>query len=370
MNKKKRKYISISTRTIFTACMVGLLFTVIQGTFTQSYSGGEKSDQAIHADESFPGSCTTFTASNGEDVLFGNNEDFSNPDTYLWTVPSGYETYGGIYFGYRVGYPQGGMNEKGLAFDALALPEAKLNPRPELPSRGRSDALFLARIMEYNATVDEAISFAEGFNWGAAVGFQVLLADAAGSAVIISAGTDGEIAFTRKPEGEGHLVGTNFNRANPENRFGQPPCLRYDTAQSMLVQGDDQDDLSVDHFKAILDAVHVEGVKENTLYSNIFDLRHGVIYLYYWHQYDEVVRLNVKELIKIGSEHIRISELFPQEMVIQAEEEYQRHVDRAARDRWLNQNGKIVIVGGGFIVVGLIGLLIAIKKRRISYDSK
>jgi hypothetical protein len=57
--------------------------------------------------------CTILTASEGETVLFGNNEDFSNPKTYYWVIPPSNDTYGGVYFGFDDLWPQGGVNEKG-----------------------------------------------------------------------------------------------------------------------------------------------------------------------------------------------------------------------------------------------------------------
>ena len=102
--------------------------------------------------------------------------------------------------------PQGGINEKGLAFDYNALPEAPLNPNKELPNKGA----IMRKIQQTCATVEEAIALAKKHNWGTSLRWQVLLADATGDAVVISAGSDGELAFTRKPKGDVYLVSTNF----------------------------------------------------------------------------------------------------------------------------------------------------------------
>lgn len=321
---------------------------------------------SVLGDISIPGSCTTFVAQINEIVLFGNNEDFKNLDTYLWTVPSSDDGYGGMYLGYQFGKPQGGINEKGLVFDALALPETVLNSHPELPYRGASDTQFMGKIMSQSANVDEAIAYAQQFNWGNSISFQVLFADASGKAVIISGGPDGELTFTRKPKGNGYLIGTNFNRANPENHFGSFPCWKYDTVEATLVTIEDESSLNVESFRTILDATHVEGTGENTLYSNIFDLQNGILHLYYWHQFDEVLTLNVAELINSGMSPTRLTDLFSSETVNQAEDEYQQHVDRTARDAWLNKYGKIIIAGGGLIILGTIGSVIySFRKRKL-----
>jgi hypothetical protein len=56
-----------------------------------------------------------------------------------------------------------------------------------------------------------------------------------------SAGADGELVFTHKPRGDGFLVSTNFNVANPANSFSYP-CWRYDTARERLAGLLDQGD--------------------------------------------------------------------------------------------------------------------------------
>lgn len=292
--------------------------------------------------DAIPGSCTIFTASYGEKVLFGNNEDFTNPKTYYWVSPSSEGNYGGVYFGFDNFSLQGGINEKGLSFDANALPKARLNPHPEFPAP--PSEWVAETIMKKAATVEEAIEIAGRYkrdNWGIPLKYQIILADATGDAVVISAGPDGELAFTRKQQGDGYLVSTNFNRANPENAYSYP-CWRYDRTVEMLDKIEDEDDLTVDYFKSILDSVHGEGASNNTLYSNIFDLRNGIIYLYHWHQFDEVVTLDVAEQIARGSLCIRISDLFSQETVDKALAEF------------LGYQGEIIIVRKNFVLAWMV----------------
>jgi len=276
-----------------------------------------------------PGSCTIFTATRGEKVLFGNNEDFTTPTTYYWVEPRSEGNFGGVYFGFSDFVPQGGINEKGLAYDIDALPAARLNPHPELPpppaELPAKIQWAVKTIMKKAATVEESIDIARRYkreNWGIPLKYQVILADAKGDAVVIGAGPDGELVFTRKKPGDGYLVSTNFNRANPKNAYSYP-CERYDKAVEMLAKIQDEDDLTVDYFKSILDATHVEdgqfeGAPVNTLYSNIYDLRNGIIHLYYWHQFDEVVKLDVAERIGKGAFKSRISDLFSKETVDRA----------------------------------------------------
>jgi ankyrin repeat protein len=297
-----------------------------------------------------PGSCTIFMASHGNTVLYGNNEDYMLTKTFYWVRLPTEKTYGGIYYGHQADEdiraygpdyipPQGGVNEKGLAFDYAGLPEAPLNPHPERLPLGH----ITMEIQKYCATVEEAIAFALKRNWGSSLGWQVLLADASGDAVIISAGADREIAFTRKPPGDGYLITTNFNRANPQNTFqGSYPCRRYNKTDGMLDKISQEEDLTVRCFQSILDAVHAEGPVGNTEYSSVIDLKKGIVYLNHWHQFNETAVLVVakeiekhKDLAPVMAEGTKQSLLMPIEGLFSP-----RTVNASVKERQKYKNRK------------------------------
>jgi hypothetical protein len=101
---------------IVAACVGILLLKNDKTTYAKNALSYEHSDETISSDLT-PESCTIFTASFGDTVLFGNNEDWINPNTYYWVVPPGIKDYGVVYFGFDNFWPQGGINEKGLAYD-------------------------------------------------------------------------------------------------------------------------------------------------------------------------------------------------------------------------------------------------------------
>lgn len=307
-----------------------------------------------------PASCTIFSASLGNTVLFGNNEDFYKKDTYLWTDPADDNKFGCIYLGFEDFSHQGGINEKGLCFDANALPDSKINLHPELESPPFYEAPYQdyliwlpVLILRKAANVEEAIQIAEKYqrsNWypdEGMISYQLNFADAFGNAVVMSVATNGELAFSRKEKDENYLISTNYNKANPENAM-EYPCKRYQTTYAMLSKIRLEDELTVDYFKSILDSVHQEGIFNTTLYSNIFDLKKGIIYLYYWHQFDEVVKINVKDELAKGKVYINIKDLFTNKTVKDAKKEYFR----------------IIVILCAIIIVGTIGLIILIRKLR------
>jgi hypothetical protein len=281
-----------------------------------------------------PGSCTIFSASLGDKVLFGNNEDYYKPKTYLWTEPATDENYGCVYLGFKDYSHQGGINEKGLCFDANALPKASINPHAELTAPPvyeppYTDYMMWAPvlILRKASNIEEVIAIASRYqrkNWypnSGKISYQLNFADAYGDAVVISVDESGELAFSRKEKDKNYLISTNYNKANPENAL-EYPCKRYQKAEEMLGVINSENDLTVDYFKSILDAVHQKGIVSRTLYSNIFDLKNGLIYLYHQHQFDEVVVLKVDEELAKGKFNIRIRDLFSQKTVQKASGEH------------------------------------------------
>jgi len=345
LKKKKTNTIAIYAvaTVVIAATGVGILLSNADRTTCLKNAFGQKHFDEASFSDLIPESCTIFTASFGVKVYFGNNEDWINPNTYYWVVPPTNEDYGVVYFGFDNFWPQGGINEKGLAYDVNALPKSPLNPHPELP---KIDYPFYENLKKY-ATVEEVINAVKSHSWENSWKAQLHVADKTGDAVIISAGPDGEIAFTRKQKGNGYLVSTNFNRANPKN--GRYPCWRYDTAVTMLEKVQDEDDLTADCFRSILDSVHQEGPSANTVYSNTFDLKHGIIYLYHWHQFGEVVKLNVAEEINKAPSPTRIRDLFSQKTVDQALKEYLTY--RKKITAWENVLWAWLIMAAGSVAI-------------------
>lgn len=264
--------------------------------------------------------CTIFTVSEEDTVLFGNNEDYSNPNTFYWAIPPTTETYGAVYFGFDNLWPQGGINEKGLAFDINALPDTPINPHPEKKALDNYEG-YIA--LQNCATVDEVITILSEYDWGTSMGGQIHFADANGDAVVVGPGLDGEVAYTKKKTGDGYFISTNFNIASNQKDERSGLCWRYDTAFELF---DQSTGLSVELVRDVLDAVHVEGGYLNTLYSTIYDLNNGLIFVYYFHQFDEVVTLVVDEEIGNSFEPVSLESLFSAEVVDRAASEQSEYV--------------------------------------------
>ena len=304
-----------------------------------------------------PRGCTIFTVSHGDRVFFGGNGDWINFDSnYYWVDPGGATGYGAIYFGVPNNVQQG-FNEKGLAYDSNGLPLAPVNAHPGRKPVYGGYTSYLIQILRECATVEEVIAWVQEHQWHKAMHDQLHFADATGDAVVISAGADGKVAFTRKPPGDGFLVSANFNLANPGNGFSYP-CWRYDRAEALLKEIASRDDLTAERAASVLDAVHVASPSGFTILSVVGDLPQGLVYVYLFHQFDAPIVLNVAEEIARDPDPGPLRDIFPPETVSRVDQAYQWLMARPARCdaagfTWL-----------GLVAVSLVALLLLARSRR------
>ena len=240
--------------------------------------------------------CTVFTASQDGLVLFGSNEDWKDPYARIWFFPPEEGKHGRIYFGCaRYGAPEVAVNDQGLAFDVLAVPPLAIKDSLDKPVYPGN---LVEKVMEECATVTEALEMFGRYNLRCYKKVQLIFADKTGDAAII----EGDVVHRKKGR---YQLATNFYLS--QTLPGVYPCRRYQIAMNML---DEMDRISVDGFRKILSAVHMEG-KTPTLYSTIHDLSNGVIYLYHFHNFENVVKLDIQAELAKGWHAVDVADLFP-----------------------------------------------------------
>jgi hypothetical protein len=282
-----------------------------------------KQTTGVNSNNETPAGCTVFTIAKGDQVFFGGNDDWIEPDSYYWVDGGDDEGYGVLWIGEPDNVQQG-INEKGLAYDANGLPRLDTNPHLEREAVLGDYTVYPIRIMHECATVEEVIDWVNSHQWHSYMHDQMQFADASGDAVVISAGRDGEVVFSRKPPGDGFLVSTNFNVANPENGYGYP-CWRYETATQLLSELVNRPgEITYQDAAAVLDAVHTEGGSSWTIESMLADLTNGVVYLYLYHQYDQPVVINLAEELSNPHPPGSMNRFFPRAVQEEAARRYQK----------------------------------------------
>ena len=249
-------------------------------------------------------SCTIIYASDGKTALAGNNEDANRFYSYIWFLPAEKEKFGRIYFGWRikdVQYPQGGMNDKGLFFDG-ATAENVVVPRDsnKLPYEGN----LILKAMEECSTVEEVLKLYDRYDVSGSWGGHYLIGDRFGHSAIIE-----PQAIIRKT-GK-YQIATNFlqSKTNPKNSTDE----KYHIASELFEKSKN---ISIDLFRRILNATHQEVSSvwmTTTVYSYICDLKKGEIYIYNFHNFEDVVKINLQEELKKGERFHPVLSLFPYE---------------------------------------------------------
>lgn len=245
--------------------------------------------------------CTIFTASNGQTVLVGNNED-SSPTlkTYLWYHPAQGHRHGFVSWGSDAKFPEGGMNEKGLFWDAAALMQAI----PTVRDARKPDfkGYFVDKALSECASVAQVIQLVQHYNLVWQERAQVLVADASGDYALIHANYIIRKSDHHKP----YVAVTNF--CLQQYQPGQSACYRYNAADSLLKQHP----VSVSLFRTILAKAAQQAPDNATIYSQVADLKAGTFVLYQRHNFDQAVTINLARELKKGPHQIEIKSLFPQ----------------------------------------------------------
>ena len=235
--------------------------------------------------------CTFFSFAGDGLVLFGNSEDHANENTVTWYVPSTAEEYGCLFLGFSTGFAQGGMNTAGLAFDAAGIDSVPLNDHPELPTPDPMN--FCEIVLRRCSTIEEAVELIGSYNLSYVGMAQFQFTDRTGASVVVAPGPDHEIAFVYPDSA--FQVTTNTNTAIYP--VAHRRCSRHRRATLALGKIEaEESSLSVESFVVILESIASTSGPSETMYSNVFDLTHGIAYLYHRHDFQRVSILHIDEL--------------------------------------------------------------------------
>jgi tetratricopeptide (TPR) repeat protein len=281
--------------------------SVVAGRLIQAESSEEAGEQFVTGLDSQQ-RCTIIYASDGRTAFAGNNEDWTNPFPIIWFQPAKDGKFGYMGFGFQSGWPkmedyqwEGAVNEKGLFYDYATTEEVKVPLDPN-----KSDSWWLSgKIIQECSTVDEAIQVFSEYNFKDGVWKgHYMIGDRLGNSAIIE--PLGVIRNDRP-----YQIATNFLLSTPDPEASSDP--RYRLASKLFEQSDT---ISLDLLRRILADTHMESYNSSsvTLYSYIHDLKKGDVYIYNFHDYDHVVKLNIHEELKKGEHVVLISSLFPHEI--------------------------------------------------------
>jgi len=247
--------------------------------------------------------CTVFMSTNEKCTLVGSNEDYKRSDSQIFIIPPKDGKYGHALFGYN-GSVQAGINEKGLFWDGLrAYPYITLNNTNNKPN---IDGNVLYKILEECARLDEVIKLFETFHWDGFQLSQLMVVDKTGESAIITCKQDGLVITKREKP---YQVCANFRiscKEDMENyHWYDVGSKRFNKAEKGLRN----QKLTVANCFSILKATCQNNIFAKTIYSTVFNLNTGDIYLSINGNFSRTTTINLKEELKKGRFSYFLSDL-------------------------------------------------------------
>lgn len=245
-------------------------------------------------------------------VLVGNNEDWYHSDAKYWmeSPKAGKsEKYKAIFFGFKGEFTtaQGGMNERGLFFDATAVPQLVVSDSAKIGRKKAIHPIFKI-ILKKCATVEEAVIELQHYYIPFIRKVQIIMADANGDYLVMNVNGIAEKGHLE----DGYRLITNFHSTD-KNHF----CYRYDSAENRLRN---RFEGSPGQVIEILSLSHQE-FPGATVYSNVYDLTRASVTTYYNHRFGEGISADFHQELKKPE---YLEEHFRQRMIEELIHEYEK----------------------------------------------
>lgn len=239
---------------------------------------------------------------NGKTYL-GNNEDSWRLGSKIWFETAKQGKLGAVYVGYGNNFPQGGMNEAGLAFDGLTTFPKPLHFNP-MKKNIISPLDFLKELMQTCKTIEDVRQFAIQYNRQPAFNNgEYFFADKAGNYLVMEPDT---MIIGKEDK---YIIANFCPSITPEkDRFN---WARYSRGNQYILNH--LTDTSENYCLALTDTMHEcrDKFGDGTLYSFIADLDKGNFTLYFYHDFTHELKFKLKNELEKGDHMAEIPALFP-----------------------------------------------------------
>jgi tetratricopeptide (TPR) repeat protein len=245
--------------------------------------------------------CTVYKITMNGKTFMGNNEDYWNPHTRIWFEKGKNGNYGSSYVGFNDGYPQGGINEKGLAFDGFAVPSREIKNNL---NKLTYDTTILRKVMQNCQNTDEVYTFLSKYDLSPLYAGMLLFVDQSGKYLVVEGDT------MIKGNDDKYLL-SNFcpSKTKDVNDVNIP---MYQSGRKLMAG---HVDTSLDFLKTLSDTLHQSwpGNIGGTLYTTIYDLNERTIHLYFYHDYTKSVTFKLADELNKKEDRVvvNIPKLFP-----------------------------------------------------------
>jgi len=237
---------------------------------------------------------------NGRTYL-GSNEDSWRLGSTIWFENKTFGSYGAVYVGYNDGFPQGGMNEAGVAFDGLKIyPKAvQLDPSKKTVT---NPTAFVKEIMQTCQTVEDVKKYASLFNRQPFNSSVLMFSDKSGKYLVIEPDTM-IIGNDNK-----YIIANFCPSSTGDNQ--KVTFARYERGNVFL--RDHINDTDSNSCVALTDTMHEcrNKIGDGTMYSFVADLENGDFTLFFYHDFKNSKNFNLKTELAKGDQKFKMLDIF------------------------------------------------------------
>jgi len=243
--------------------------------------------------------CTVYKITKNGHTFVGNNEDYWDPNTRLWIDKGKSKEYGCLFVGMANMFPQGGMNEKGLVFDAFSVEKRLIKKK----SGKKAFYSHLFRdVMKKCQNVTEVCAMLNKYDMSDLNGGMLLYVEKSGKYLIV------EVDTMIIGNDENYLL-SNFCPSKTINTR-ELNIPYYQKGRNLMEKNTDTTLNYLTHLSDTLHQNFGEGYG-GTLYTTIYNINAGTVNLYFYHNYTMTIKFDLKEELSKKDTILIIPELFP-----------------------------------------------------------
>lgn len=301
--------------------------------------------------------CSGYKITKGDKTILGSNEDAWRTTPHIWFESSNTKhKYGAAFTGSRFdgdnGYaPQSGMNEHGLAFERLVAYHPKQTPKTHTKTI-TNPTQYLKDILHNCQTVEEVRDYIQAYDHSYFLEDVFVYVDRSGKYLVVE---PYQLIIGNDPS----YVFSNFCPSiTPDDKAQK--LERYKKGKAFL---NHQLDTTAEFCRRLSDTMHVcrPKIGDGTLLSTIWDLKHQIVSVYFYHNYDSCVQFNLNTELQRGDHIIALETLFPTNPEFEALKTYKTPKNSQAI-------ALFIVLSAGILFFSTFYFLIRFIKNKTSYS--
>lgn len=265
--------------------------------------------------------CSMYKITSDDKTIVGTNFDAWYLTPTIWFENKSTENlFGAVFSGGRIDgvygiAPQSGMNEAGLSFSRLAAP-APQHDQSDLVNKRKIEhpTLYLKRILHQCRNVEEVQQFINEYDHSFFIEDVFIYIEKSGKYIVVE-------PYTMTIGNDTNYVLSNFCPSVTSTAYAHK-LKRYHNGVEFLK---DKSDTSLRFATALSDTMHVcrKKIGDGTLLSSVWNLKEGVVSIYFYHDYEHMVQFNLQDELNKGDHQYAIVSLFPTNKEFEALKHYQ-----------------------------------------------